>query len=124
MLVRMFFQDIEEFYNHKPERRYSEEADYGVHWRLSNNADRFRVSYIRATGEIYQVQSGGTGAVILLGTFPVDQEAGPGERYYSGLDKHLGDSEPDGWAHQCGKPNSLSWLLNRLETLPARRIMS
>lgn len=121
---KMFFKDVEDFYDQNPDRRFSEEADYGVHWRLAHPFERFRVSYIKATGELYQVGDGGRGPVILLGTFPVDQDAGDDWRrpWYKGLNRHLREGEPDGWGHQCTKPNSLLWLLSRLEEPPARRM--
>ena len=123
------FKDIETFYDHVPDRRFSEEADYGVHWRLAHPSERFRVSYIRATGELYQVATGGRGPVVLLGTFPVDvidQDAGDDWRqpWYKGLNGHLQEGTPEGWEHQCTKPNSLLWLLERLQEPPARRVFA
>lgn len=124
MTEKTIFKDVDEFYDDNPERRFSEEAGYGVHWRLDHPSDRFRVSYIRATGELYQVGDGGRGPVTLLGTFPIDDDAGDDWRnpWYRGLNHHLREGEPNGWPHQCGKPNGLLWLLSRLEQPPARRI--
>ncbi len=74
------FGNIEEYYGENAERRYSVEADYGFHWRLDGEPERWRVSYVRNTGEVYAVRLAGTGSgrdvVEVLGTFPVDLERG------------------------------------------------
>ena len=53
------YPTIEAYYAEKPERRSSEEADYGVHWLLEGWPYKWRVSYVRATGEIYAVHQEG-----------------------------------------------------------------
>ena len=42
----------------QPESRWSEEASYGVHRRLQGWPHKWRVSYVRATGEIYAADQG------------------------------------------------------------------
>ncbi len=89
------FENIEAFYSDNSARRRSPAADYGVHWRLEGWPNSWRVSYVRDTGEIYAVQQGPRrsgilptreivittspeeGPVLLLGHFPIDEDAGP-----------------------------------------------
>ena len=108
------FGNSEEYYGENAERRYSVEADYGFHWRLDGEPERWRVSYVRNTGEVYAVRLAGTGSgrdvVEVLGAFPIDPEAGLHDIYYRGLvDAHL-----DGWGVRCGLPGSLSWVRERM----------
>ena len=104
------FKNVGEFYSDNSARRRSPEADYGVHWKLEGWPNSWRVSYVRDTGEIYAVHQGQIqtgilptgeiiiangleeGPVLLLGHFPIDEEAGPRDVYYRGLE--LGGSAP------------------------------
>ena len=122
------FESIERFYSDNPARRYSPEADYGVHWLLDDWPGTWRVSYVRDTGEVYAVFQGPTragliptgetavisgteeGLVLALGTFPVDENAGPHDVYYRGLDQLL-----SGWADHCTEPNGLAWMIQRID---------
>ena len=38
-MARLVFHNIEDFYNDDPKRRYSCEADFGVHWRNGRRTD-------------------------------------------------------------------------------------
>ena len=114
------FRDVEAYYSDNPHRRYSGEADYGVHWRLDGWESRWRVSYVHATGEVYAVHQGRSiGPVFILGVvppdipYPQDEHREPfkkPELYYDTLERVL-----DGWAEACPKPNSLTWVKTRLE---------
>ena len=110
--MSLVFPSIDAFYAADPRRRWSGEADYGVHWRLAGWEYRWRVSYVQATGEIYAVHQGATiGPVFVLGTVepdPVD-ERDRRSVYYATLDDML-----SGWAEQCGGPDSLRWVKDRL----------
>ena len=124
------FSNIEDFYNDDPSRRTSPEADYGVHWKLDGWEGSFRVSYVQNTGEVYAVHLGPyrsgalptgeafistgrqDGPVLLLGNFPIDEEVGPHDVYYHGLEHLL-----DGWPERCGQPNGLAWIVERLEAV-------
>ena len=104
------YRTLEEFYAADERRRQSGEADYGVNWTMGMTQvvrARYRVSYVRTTGELYSVKSDG-GNVTILGTFPPD-EAGPGEIYYHSLDAVL-----EGWPEQGGQPGGLQWVRDRL----------
>ena len=124
------FKNVEDFYSDNSARRYSPEAGYGVHWKLEGWPNSWRVSYVRDTGEVYAVQQGpqrggvlptgeifittgpGEGPVLLLGHFPIDEEAGPYDVYYHGLEALL-----EGWPEHCGRPNGLAWVIERMKTV-------
>ncbi len=122
------FESLESFYSDNPARRRSPEAGYGVHWRLDGWRGTWRVSYVRDTGEVYAVFQGPTrpgrlptgevavssgteeGPVLALGTFPIDENAGPRDIYYRGLEQFL-----SGWAERCSEPNGLAWMIQRID---------
>lgn len=115
------YRNIEDFYNARPIelRRGSGEADYGVHWHCPPWPHRWRVSYVRTTGEIYAVQQGNQdGPVLVLGVLPPDPVADErNQTYYRTLDRVL-----EGWPEACNKDqNGISWILNRLQACPAYR---
>ena len=101
------FRDLESFYSAGVNRRHSQESDYGVHWRQgTDTSDRWRVSYIRATGEIYARREYRP-LIALLGVVPPDEaERGPWRRT---LERIL-----EAWADRCGKPGGLEWVRDRL----------
>ena len=121
------FKNVEEFYSDNSARRSSPEAGYGVHWRLDGWTGTWRVSYVRDTGEVYAMFQGPTqfgrlptgetvvsfgkeeGSVLLLGHFPIDEEAGPRDVYYRGLEHLL-----EGWPERCVQPNGLVWVIEKL----------
>ena len=70
----LVYPTLEAYYAADERRRRSEEADYGVHWRFHGWEYRWRVSYVRNTGEIYPVHQGATiGPVFILGYVPPDR---------------------------------------------------
>ena len=129
------FKNVEEFYSENSAGLRSPAADYGVHWKLEGWPNSFRVSYVRDTGEIYAVQQGPIpsgilptgeiiittrpeatgpeeGPVLLLGHFPIDEEAGPRDVYYLALNPLY----PDGIQPKCsyfygrqGEPDLTMW---------------
>lgn len=96
------YPNINAFYDDNPLRRRSGESDYGVWWRKWGDLGHWRVSYIRATGEVYAVERP-EGPVEILGTVPPDEEG----LYYRTLNKVL-----DGWA--LSENWYLSWVRDRL----------
>lgn len=99
------YENIDAFYAENEERRNSGEADYGVWWTEANrNWPRWRVSYIKKTGEIYAVQMN-EGQVELLGVVPPDDAP----IYYQTLDRIL-----EGWADIIHELGSLDWLRAKL----------
>ena len=105
------FPDLERFHSAWVNRRHSQEFDYGVHWRQgTDTSDRWRVSYIQATGEVYARREYRP-LVVLLGAVPPDEaEGGP---WYRTLERSL-----EGWEHRCGKPGGLEWVRDRLAMYP------
>lgn len=105
MTARVNYSSLEAFYDEKPARRRSAEADYGVHWRSTSEWGTSRLSYIRDTGEVYAVKFS-PARVEVLGIVPPDDE----EIFYRTLDRIL-----KGWLDQCGEPNGLQWVRERLK---------
>jgi len=105
------YPSLEAFYAADERRRRSEEADYGVWWveRGDQRWPTWRVSYIKATGEVYALELGQTGRVKLLGAYPPDE----GDIYYRSLDQVL-----VGWAEAPRR--YLSWVVERLDNNPRR----
>lgn len=109
------------YYADRPERRRSEEADYGVHWRLHGWPHNWRVTYVRATGEIYAVHQElqlldarpgmAYGPVFVIGHVEPDPvpEGDRKSLYYATLERTL-----DGWAERCWTADGLTWLRDRL----------
>ena len=102
----------EEFYAN-PERERSPELDFGVHWRGEYSFPTYRLSWIEATGEVY-LRTGNE--VTILGMVKDDltlEELHRENRPYSHLkiEKVL-----TGWQIECGNPNSIQWIKNRLHS--------
>ncbi len=116
MLAQKAIYPILEAYYAADERRLrSEECDYGVHWRLEGWEYRWRVSYVRNTGEIYAVNQGRTiGPVFVLAIIPPDPVPDGDRRslFYTTLEAIL-----EGWPEQCGHPDSLRWVRDRLSNV-------
>lgn len=104
------FPSIDAFYDDRPERRHSGEADFGLHWHVHRRSrfPSWRVSYIQATGEIYAAQLLGSCPVRVLGVVPSDPVE-EHEVYYRTLDKIL-----DGWADLDVSGFDLAWVERRL----------
>jgi len=112
------YDSLEEFYSDPRDgigarRDRSPESDYGVHWRLGGSrASSWRVSYVRATGEVYATRAmRGHDSVLVLGVVPPDpvDESVPYDRrasYYRTLDDILA-----GWAET---DHDLGWVIGRL----------
>ena len=108
------FRTLDDYYAGDLRRRCSPEADYGVHWRLTPWDYYWRVSYVRDTGEVYAVHQGSTiGPVFVLAIVKPDPVPDGDRRllYYATLDAIL-----DGWPEQCGRPDSLRWVRDRLDS--------
>ena len=119
------YESLESFYQQNTERRYSGEAEYGCHWTLLNENDsvmtapRWRVSYVRNTGEVYAVVlSRQEAPLYVLAVVPPDDVDYNDFRrpYYGTLEKIL-----DGWAERCAKPNSLPWVVETFQAWTKRQ---
>lgn len=104
--MRTTYLRLDDFYHDDPRRCSSPEADYGVWWTEAPTAwPRWRVSYVKQTGEVYAVQMEEGGRVEVLAVVPPD----PDKIYYRTLDHIL-----EGWAEHCGELGSLAWVRERL----------
>jgi len=106
------FSSLEEFYSADERRRNSGAADYGIYWwdGLQGHSDKWRVSAVAATGEIYAVLSHALSRpfpeqtpLVLLGTFDTSREDYP----YEDADRILA-----GWNLKCGESSSLQWVID------------
>jgi hypothetical protein len=113
------------FYEDNSDRRFSGEADYGVHWRHDGKPwPLYRVAYVHATGEVYAVQQGnGNRELIVLGVVQPDPDArtetgdwASGETYYRTLDWLL-----EGWEDHAVSGHDLAWVQARLAGAQDRR---
>lgn len=96
----------------------SRESDYGVWWTDDVPFPRYRVSYVKDTGDVYAVNQS-TRVVEVLGTvepiecldtdFNVDWDAP--------LDAVL-----EGWTDACGPTGGLEWLRDRLHAHPVKPV--
>ena len=109
------YTSLAEFYAADMRRELSGESDYGVHWHGPEKADFpcWRVSYIQSTGEVYALELGSRGRVLVLGTIPPDTYE-PGRKYYQSLDNIL-----FGWADACLDGEPVTWVRDRLPKRPA-----
>jgi hypothetical protein len=109
--------DVEEFYDENPARRGSAEFEYGTDWSDANGA-RLELSWVESTGELYTMMEP---AEPIISDMFGDQhlQAMPSTLLVVEI---LGvvatraelDVVLHGWANAMGKPNSLSWVRDRL----------
>jgi hypothetical protein len=108
------FACMDEFLIGDARRWTSEQRDYAARWRAAGGSrfhpPQWRLSYIRATGEVYAVSS--DGPVHVLGVVP--PAAGePGTPWHYPLDALLGN-----WADPARNDGfSLGWVESRVEAL-------
>jgi hypothetical protein len=119
------FPSLEAFYDDRPERRRSGEADFGVHWHADGKRwPEWRVSYVQATGEVIAVEQYGTCRVRLIGVIEPDEDKRYTKdevggvawsdmhrrgTYYDTLDALL-----DGWADPDISGHDLAWITRKL----------
>lgn len=112
-MERAEYPSLAAFYSAAPERRTSPEDHFGVDWHAGDHDfPRWRVSYLRATHEIYAVQlnPGLPGPVRLLGIVPPDPTIDPRrDRWRPMLDRVF-----DGWDDPDISGNDLAWVEQRL----------
>jgi len=104
------YPSIDVFYDERPERRTSGEVGYGVHWHAVGPWPLWRVSYIRATGEVYAVEQHAKCRVQVLGIVAPDPvEDRHTDSYYATLDQIF-----TGWAEPDISGHDLAWIRQRL----------
>jgi hypothetical protein len=121
-MIRDVFETRDDFWLDDLRRLSSAESDYGVHWRhMGADWPRWRVSYVRDTGDVYAICQQSPFEVLLLGTVPADpvDETVPFEKresWYRTLDQIL-----DGWAEPDISGHDLAWVQARLDRVPVAR---
>jgi len=111
--------DIEQFYDEDPRRRSSEETEFGRDWSDGSGV-RSELSWVADTGELYVMKEPdapinmdpvGDEFVESLGT-----EAMTVEVLGTVEDRAHVDELLAGWQDAMVKPNSLSWVRERVAT--------
>ena len=106
------YATIEEFFDARPERRGSPQADYGTGW-TENGQERppWRVSWLEETGEVFAVRLADSpaGPVRLLAIVRPDPVL-PGRR----KPNRTLDALLDGWADHAVSGGDLAWVTWRL----------
>lgn len=98
------YRNVHEFGFAKPARRRSAEHDYGIGWRLGFGST-WRISWIRATGEVYCAELAPGTEVVVIGVFA---EAA-----------HVAEALGD-WPAICGDPGTLEIAFARVQDSPWR----
>src|SRR5438270_5839564 len=115
--------DLEQFYAGNPQRRHSEELEFGRDW--SDGVVRCGISWIAATGELYVMREPyGT-----LVSDPIgDTRVLPMRDDQLGVDilgvvqtKALVEAVMSGWEEAMPGPNSLAWVRQRLAGISTER---
>ena len=117
-----FFDSLEEFYAADERRGPSGEADYGRYWFYIGWSGRWRVSYIRNTGEVYchRVTLDGLNnarPVEILGVVPADEKYDSMDRWTRTLDRLL-----DGWGELGWENQNIEWIRERIAAHAENRI--
>jgi len=118
--------DIEEFYAADERRRRSEEVEIGTEWRDADGA-RYELSWVADTGELYVMREPN----VAMTTDPfgdVWRGSLPTGSVTVGVVGWVPDRERleqvlEGWQEAMGRPDSVSWLAERLRrrSVPRRR---
>ncbi len=116
--------DIEEFYEADERRRRSEEVELGRDWHDADGS-RYELSWVADTGELY---------VMLEPAARITEDPfgdALGSRVRAGqlavaVVGWIADRERllevlDGWQEEMPKPNSVSWITERLRSHQVRR---
>lgn len=107
------YPSLAAFYAADARRDRSGERDYGAMWHANDKTSpQCRVSYIRATGEVYAAELRDLCRVRLLGVVPTD-DTGP---WHATLNAVL-----DGWADPDISGHDLAWVERRIAGYAARR---
>lgn len=103
------YRSLANFYTADPRRVGSREQDVGLWWRESTAGPLHRAAWVQDTGELYLVRLG-------------PAEAGGGEVELLAVveDHERLESVLEGWREECGAPDSLTWLRERVARIGER----
>ena len=100
------WQDEDAFVADDPRRATSDQLDLGATWRWGGSNDAWRLSWVRATGELFVCRADGYDGsctdVSVLAVVPREAD----------LDAML-----DGWRERRTDPDGLSWVVERVAPL-------
>ena len=109
--------DIEDFYEADERRRRSEEVEMGTEWHDADGA-RYELSWVADTGELYVMRE----PDVAMTTDPFG-DVWPGSLRTGSVtvgvvgwipDHHRLEQVLEGWPEAMGRPDSVSWLAERL----------
>ncbi|HSO94791.1 MAG TPA: hypothetical protein VLV81_01990 [Acidimicrobiia bacterium] len=114
--------DIEEFYDENPDRRSSEEFEFGRDWS-DGEGSRCELSWVRDTGELY----------VMVEPTPGIGSSGFGDEFLDRIPtrsmtvevlaviptREAVDQALAGWSDAMRQPDSLAWVRTRLAAPPA-----
>ena len=134
------FESVEVFYADDERRRRSPELDFGVWWR--HLGVLYRLTWVDATGELVAVQLTGPTAIPLSRleaelervNFPREDVGAVADVFGEVFGVAIFGGKPesvtvlgvvrardvverllDGWGEVCGEPDSLAWVLERVQ---------
>jgi hypothetical protein len=103
------YGSLESFYAADPRRVGSRELDIGLWWRERADGPLHRAAWVSDTGELYLVRLG-----------PVEDGGGEVE-VLATVSEHVWlESVLEGWRERCGRPRSLTWLRERVQSCGER----
>lgn len=108
--------DIEEFYDADPRRRASDELEFGRDWHDSFG-NRFELSWVAATGELYAMLEVIEPVVDVLGaefSSPVPTSSVTVEVLGTLPERDTVLAVLDDWRSKQGDANSIAWVRDRL----------
>jgi hypothetical protein len=109
--------DIEEFYSSDERRRSSEEIELGTDWHDAAGA-RYELSWVEDTGELYTMlePNGGLFEDPFGDIYEVPERAEQLTVAVVGWipERATLNTVLSGWSDEMGKPNSISWVADRL----------
>jgi hypothetical protein len=110
--------DIEQFYSADERRRQSAEFEFGTDW-FDAKGNRYELSWVEDTGELYAMLELVPEADSWTPFGDIEVEHMPVDRVVVTVVAHIDtraevESILEGWADQMIKPDSISWLADRL----------
>ena len=105
-MSRTTWDDEVAFFADDPRRGTSDQLDLGATWRWGGSNDAHRLTWLRATGELYLCRAdawdGTCTDVLLLADLPREADV---------------DALLDGWRERRTDPDGLSWVARRTAPL-------
>lgn len=110
--------DLEDFYQQDERRRSSEEIEFGRDWH-DEHGNRYEISYVVDTGEIYAMRDPVGGLVPVSWFGDLFSTSVPEESLTVALLATVDDADAlasalEGWPEAMAGPDGIAWLVDRL----------